>query len=246
MFMSSPVKERSVIDIKQTAAAHIDIASDLLALHGLSGADTVSAIHGIGKTTVINLAKKGELSLSNVGNFNVDMEVVIAQATKFICSAYGQTVAACDSMTECRVKLWHLKTGKSGTKSIKLKALPPTSSAFIEHVNRAHMQVAIWKSALQDCPPGLDPTEYGWEIDHQGTLIPRIAQQGTLFAPPYILRLIRCQCKTSECRTAACNCANIGCTMFCLCEGGALCKNPHTQKCIYDDNIDNENDETDS
>ena len=100
------------------------------------------------------------------------------------------------------------------------------------------MQVAIWKSALQDCPPGLDPTEYGWEIDHQGTLIPRIAQQGTLFAPPYILRLIRCQCKTSECRTAACNCANNGCTMFCLCEAGALCKNPHTQKCIYDDNIE--------
>ena len=83
--------------------------------------------------------------------------------------------------------------------------------------------------ALQDRPPSLDPTEYGWEIDHQGTLIPRIAQQGTLFALPYILRLIRCQCKTSECRTAACICANIGCTMFCLCEGGALCKNPHTQ-----------------
>ena len=58
MIMSCPVKERAVIDIKQTAAAHIDIASDLLALHGLSVADTVSAIHGIGKTTVINLAKR--------------------------------------------------------------------------------------------------------------------------------------------------------------------------------------------
>ena len=169
MIMSSPVKERAVIDIKQTAASHIDIASDLLALHGLSGADTVSAIHGIGKTTVVNLAKRGELSLSNVRNIDVDMELVIAQATKFICSAYGQTIAACDSMTECRVKLLHLKTGKSGTKSIKLKAIPPTNSAFIEHVNRAHMQVAIWKSALQDCPTDLDPTEYGWEIYHQDT-----------------------------------------------------------------------------
>ena len=117
------------------------------------------------------------------------MELVIAQATKFICSAYGQTIAACDSMTECRVKLWHLKTGKSGTKSIKLKALPPTNSAFIEHVNRAHMQVAIWKSALQDCPPDLDPTEYGWEIDHQGTLIPRIAQQGTLYCSALYLKI---------------------------------------------------------
>ena len=61
MIMSSPVKERSVIDIKQTAAAHIDIVFDLLTLHRLSGADTVSAIHGIGNATVINLAKKGEL-----------------------------------------------------------------------------------------------------------------------------------------------------------------------------------------
>ena len=125
------------------------------------------------------------------------MKSVIAQATRFICCAYGQSVARCASMSECGVKLWHLKTGKSGTKSTQLKTLPLTSGAFIEHVHRAHLQVAIWKSALQDSPPNLDPTEYGWENDHQGILIPRIASQGTLYAPWYILKLIRCQCKIS-------------------------------------------------
>ena len=58
MIMSSPVKERAVIDIKQTSEVHKDIAPDLLALHGLSGADTVSSIHGIGKSTVVKIAKK--------------------------------------------------------------------------------------------------------------------------------------------------------------------------------------------
>ena len=172
------------------------------------------------------------------------MNEIIDQATKFICSAYGQNVSNCSSMTQCRIKLWYLKTGKNGARSLKLKTLPPTTSAFIEHVNRAHLQVAISKSALHDSPPDINPTDYGWETDHQGILVPRTVLKGTLYAPPNILRLIRCQCKTSECRTAACNCANIGCTMFCLCEGGATCENPYTRKHDdFDFYVNDENDE---
>ena len=53
MIMSSPIKDRAVIDIKATAAAHSDIAPDVLAIHGLSGADTVSSLYGIGKATAL-------------------------------------------------------------------------------------------------------------------------------------------------------------------------------------------------
>ena len=69
---------------RRTAAAHIDIASDLLALHGLSGADTVFAIQGIGKATIIKISKRGKFSLTTIDNINVDMKLVIAQATQFI------------------------------------------------------------------------------------------------------------------------------------------------------------------
>ena len=46
MIMSSPVKERAVIDIRGTVESHSDIADDLLAIHGPSGADTVASLHG--------------------------------------------------------------------------------------------------------------------------------------------------------------------------------------------------------
>ncbi len=42
MIMSSPVKERTVIYIHATVESHSDVAYDLLAIHGLSGADAVA------------------------------------------------------------------------------------------------------------------------------------------------------------------------------------------------------------
>ena len=134
-----------MVDIRATAEAHSDIADDLLAIHGLSCADTVASLHGIGKATVIKVTKTGRFSLSEVGDVTADMKSVEAQATNFICAAYGKITQSCTSMTECRVKMWHSKTGKSGASSVKLCSLPPTSDAFIENVHRGHLQVAVWK-----------------------------------------------------------------------------------------------------
>ena len=49
--------------------------------------------------TVIKIAKKGTLSLSKVGDVKADMKSVLAQATKFICAAYGKVAEPCTSMT---------------------------------------------------------------------------------------------------------------------------------------------------
>ena len=124
--------------------------------------------------------------------------------------------------------MWKLKTGKSGASSPKLCSLPPTNEAFMENVRRCHLQVAIWKSALIDSPPQIEPCQYGWELDQQGVLIPCTVSAGTNLAPPIILKLIRCNCKTSSCQTASCSCSRIGCTIFCLCGGGESCRNPLT------------------
>ena len=59
MITSSPVKERAVIYIRATVESHTDIADDPLAIYGLSGADAVVSLHGIGKATVVKVAKKG-------------------------------------------------------------------------------------------------------------------------------------------------------------------------------------------
>ena len=76
-------------------------ADDLLAIHGLSGADTVAAFHGTGKAGVIQVFKKGKYFLSEVGAANADMRSLEMQATEFMCVAYGKVVELCVSMTEC-------------------------------------------------------------------------------------------------------------------------------------------------
>ena len=91
MFMSSPVKERAVVNIPATSEAHRDIAADLMAFHGLSGADTTASLHGIGKGTVLNISKKGGVPLFNIGDVAADIKFVEAQATAFICAAYGKS-----------------------------------------------------------------------------------------------------------------------------------------------------------
>ena len=90
MTMSSPVKKRAVIYIRATVESHSDIADDLLAIHGLSGADAVASFHGIVKATVVKVAKKGCFPLFCIGDVHAEIESVEAQATKFMCSAYGK------------------------------------------------------------------------------------------------------------------------------------------------------------
>ena len=149
----------------------------------------VASLHGIGQATVVKVAKKGCFPLFCIGDVNAEIEYVEAQATKCMCTAYGKVAESCNSMTECRVKMWRSKTGKRGASSVKLCSIPPTNEAFAENVHRCHLQVAIWKAALLESPE-LDSTKYCWELDHIGILVPRTVHSGTLSAPPDILQLI--------------------------------------------------------
>ena len=73
------------------------------------------------------------------------------------------------------------------------------------------------------------PTSHGWELDHQGILLPRTVATGTLSAPADILKLVHWNGKTSGCLTATCICSKVWCTVVCLGEGGEACKNPLTR-----------------
>ena len=84
MIMSSPVKERAVIYIRDTVESHSDVADDLLAIHGLSGADAAASLHDIGKATVVKVAKKGCFRLFCICDVHAEIKSVEAQATKFI------------------------------------------------------------------------------------------------------------------------------------------------------------------
>ena len=90
MIMSSPVKERAVIDIRATVESHSEVADDLLAIHGLSGADAVAPLHGICKATVAKVAKKGCFPLFCIGDVQAEIKYVEAHATKFMCACIWQ------------------------------------------------------------------------------------------------------------------------------------------------------------
>lgn len=59
MTMQSPIKGRSCIDIKETSHIHSDIVPSVLALHALTGCDSVAATYGIGKTKAIKVSRQG-------------------------------------------------------------------------------------------------------------------------------------------------------------------------------------------
>ena len=93
------------------------------------------------------------------------------------------------------------------TTTPKLKALPPTTEAFEENVKRAHLQTCIWKAALDEDPPDLDPANFGWiRDDSNKSLTPVTVPCGVQPAPPDFLKLIRCGDQT--CSSRRCRCAS--------------------------------------
>ncbi|KAG0713655.1 hypothetical protein GWK47_015737 [Chionoecetes opilio] len=196
MFMESPVKERTVVDIQATVKKHQNIIPAILAGHALTGCDTVAACFGIGKGKMLKVLKTG-LNLNMIGNAEANWPEVLEKATKSIASCFGQSKN--NSMSEARVSVWTSRAGKSGATVTPKLCFLPTTEAFIENVKRAHLQTCIWKNALQLDPPDLEPTSYGWiKESRTKSLLPTTVPTNVQLAPNHILKLIRCTCSTSK------------------------------------------------
>ena len=108
--------------------------------------------------------------------------------------------------------------------------LPPTSANLFQHVLRAHLQVMLWKAADQLSPPSesVDISKFGWKLKDD-IPIPVIAQSEP--APPGLIDVIRCQCKSTvnKCGTEVCGChkEHLSCTSYCKCCGKEDCCNPY-------------------
>ena len=243
MILLPTKSQRSVIDIKATVSKIGELCLELLPAHALSGCDQTAMHHGIGKMRVWKAVKNDKCSLSMLGDLTADMDALVSQATKFMSNCYG--VNKVDSMTDARVKVWISKTGKKTvSKMPKICSLPSTSESFRENVKRAHLQCAIWKRALQE-PPNVDPTGYGWERDEEKKSFEPVTLPSTKKpAPDYIMRVVCCSCASGKpCNTRACGCvsANLGCTMYCNCEGSSICNNKQTIHVLGGELSDHEN-----
>ena len=76
-------------------------------------------------------------------------------------------------------------------KSILLKLLPPTESAYEQHIKRVALATAIDKSA-HICKPNVEPCEdYGWTVDN-GNVMP--VQSTRQAWPQQMMNTISCGC----------------------------------------------------
>ena len=167
VMMVSPITGRTVIDINESVDKNRAIMGNMLAEHDLTGAahdltgcDTVATYHGIGKGVALKVLRSETLSLSKVSDMTLFVEEALEQSTSFMLSCYGHP--ECSSLTDTRQKMWSRKMSRSIGAASMLQSLPPTNGAFTENVARAHLQVAIWKQALELNPPNVHPLTHGW------------------------------------------------------------------------------------
>jgi len=231
VMMVSPIAGRQILDIKATSQQQGGNSEQLLAIHAMTGCDTVSYMWGIGKATALKQMRLGHL-LPSLGDPEAEMNEVVSEATRFIGACYGSKQTS--NMSAIRYDVWSSKmSNKKITAAPKVKTLPPTTESFLQHVHRAHYQTIIWKSALSPDPPSLDPVRYGWSKDESGQgLVPVTVADKVPPVPVEVLQIIKCGCSSNTpCSTARCGCvvAQLACSMFCSCNGSDDCCNERTK-----------------
>ena len=136
VYMEATKGERTVIDIIETKAKHSSLCSRLLAAHALTGCDTVSKMHGIGKLTALSTLDKG-MQLNLLGSLDSSMDDIIKQSGSFILSCYVRDPST--PMGQARYAAWLAKTGnKKGKKSAQSKY----STSNVRSSTRAHQKSA--------------------------------------------------------------------------------------------------------
>ena len=228
LYMEATSGARSITDITATKATHSVICPMLLGAHALTGCDTVSRPYGIGKHKALLSLQRG-LRLNLLGEQTADIEEVIEESSLFLASCYGRDHTK--PVSNARYETWVARTGNKKAKKVpSLKELPPTKDALNEHVKRAHLQVAVWKSSMEEHPPSLDPRRYGWSEDKDNKCLVAVTlPEDVARVPTEIQKLIKCGCASEEpCSTARCGCvsARVKCSVFCSCKKDDICFNP--------------------
>lgn len=191
----------SVIDINATAKSLGRKSFQLLAVHAITGCDTVSYLFGKGKTSAVSTMLKHDVDLEVLGEQGATLCDVIKAGRKFVSLLYKENHTHV-SMNQLRYIIFVSKRDTP-----KIKSLPPTDLALDEHIKRAHLQTMIWKAADQVEPPEVNISEFGWEVNN-GAPQPRTGVSEV--APSEILKVVACGCNDQSgqgsCSRSNCSC----------------------------------------
>ena len=214
----------SVLDINATVTALGDKCRGLLGMHALLGCDTVSYPNGRGKVSALRVLTQTDIDEldSVLGEESATQTDMQKAGTSFFLSLYCQKEST--SLNAARHDIYRKRKNPP-----PLKSLPPTDANLALHVQRAHLQMLLWKAADKSDPPDIQLTDYGWEVKEHEHVMPAVSREPA--APTKLMDVISCSCKAEgKACSGRCSCGSSGlsCTSYCVCEGGNNCCNPHT------------------
>ncbi len=166
-------------------------------LHSIGGRDTTSFVFNIGKGKWYRHGTKipfpNLLTLGEQGLNTELTEAMLKEAKQLLAAVYsyqGESIA-------------NIRTHKFlSSKSVLLKSLPPTDSAFEQHVKHAVYATIVDKSSHLATPTLPDPMNYGWN-DMDGSYLPVTTM--SLQWPENMNAKLSCACKK-------------GCSYICSCK----------------------------
>ena len=129
VLMEGTSGDRKVISISESVSKYSDIVSSVLAMHGLSGCDTIPRMSVIGKKTALNILQKGN-RLCLLGDIDAPLNEIINESWKFIAACYG-----IDKYTTMTMARYHLRNKKLTNQTApQLKSLPPSTEVLINNI----------------------------------------------------------------------------------------------------------------
>ncbi|KYM97251.1 hypothetical protein ALC62_12065 [Cyphomyrmex costatus] len=204
------------------------VANNILFVHAFSGCDTTSSFFNIGKSkflSVINKSAELQGVLHLFKQRTVDKGVLTSAGERFTIALYNGSKEE-QSIDSLRYKQF----SKSAMKNkFNLSTLPPTIHAIRQHTFRTYHQVQQWLGFYHD------PEEWGWRRSQYGLEpVPNTCDP----APPELLKLISCKCKSKCGNACGCRKAGLKCSAICLHCGGQDCENIKHLDVLHEDDDD--------
>jgi hypothetical protein len=205
-------------------------------LHAVNGCDTTSRLFGTGKGAPLKKVKiTGDTGFKRAGNIfcstGQNQQTVVEAGEKALVALLNGKPG--DSLDVLRYQRFTEKSATAAT-AVQIHTLPPTSAAAKYHSLRVYFQVQEWICLEQK----LDPLDWGWSLSNR-RLEPKTTDRPP--APESLLRVVRCDCSTSNCRTKQCTCKGLGleCTLACgECKGLSCENSPHIEELDVPDIMD--------
>ena len=187
-----------------------DIVDALPFFYALTGCDTVSFFHRIGKKTAWNIWKvMPEITEVFKECWKVDCMEVDHRIERFIILLYSKTSDITD-IHQARFRL--LTSGRF------IDYIPPTRGALLQHIKRATLQTKLWMLRLIKNPEIPNPINYGWILtEDKNSFIPKWSDLPVV--SEVLRQLIKCKCKKKCSGNCKCNTLDLKCTPLCACFG---------------------------